>query len=60
MFHQVKVPKDHCSFLKFLRWEDNDPDKETIDYEMTAHVFDGVSSPSCLLQFCIEENSKRQ
>ena len=47
MFHQVKVPKDHCSFVKFLWWDDSDPDKEIIDYEMTAHVFGGTSSPSC-------------
>ena len=46
-FHQVKVSKDQCSFLKFLWWDDSDPDKEIIDYEMTAHVFGGTSSPSC-------------
>ena len=47
MFHQVKVPKHQCSFLKFLWWDNSDPDKEIIDYEMTAHVFGGTSSPSC-------------
>ena len=47
MFHQVKVPKDQGNFLKFLWWDDSDPDKETIDYKMTAHVFGGTSSPSC-------------
>ena len=47
MFHQVKVPKDQCSFLKFLRWDDSNPDKKLIDYEMTAHVFGGTSSPPC-------------
>ena len=47
MFHQVKVPKDQCSFLKFLWWDNSNPDKEIIDYEMTAHVFGGTSSPSC-------------
>ena len=46
MFHQVKVPKDQCSFLEFLWWDDSSPDKEIIDYEMTAHVFGGTSSPS--------------
>ena len=46
MIHQVKVPKDHCSFLKYLWWDDSDPDKEIIDYEMTAHVPGGTSSPS--------------
>ena len=47
MFHQVKVPDTQCSFLKFLWWEDSDTSKEIIDYEMTAHVFGGSSSPSC-------------
>ena len=28
-------------------WDDSNPDKEIIDYEMTAHVFGGTSSPSC-------------
>ena len=47
MFHQVTIPKDQCSFLKFLWWGDSDPDKELIDYEMRTHVFGGASSPSC-------------
>ena len=42
MFDQVKVPKDQFSFLKFLWWDGNNP-----DYEMTARVFGGVSSPCC-------------
>ena len=46
MIHQVKVPKGHCSFPKYLWWDDSDPDKEIIDYEMTAHVSGGTSSPS--------------
>ena len=46
-FHQVKVPDTHCSFLKIFWWEDSDASKEIIDYEMTAHVFGGSSSPSC-------------
>ena len=47
MFHQVKVTDDQCSFLRFLWWEDCDNNKEIIDYEMTAYVFGGASSPSC-------------
>ena len=46
MFRQAKVRKDQCSFLKFLWWDDSNPNKEIIDYEMTAHVFGGASSPS--------------
>ena len=44
---QVKVPKDQCSFLKFLCWDNSDHEKEIIDYEMTAHVFGETSSLSC-------------
>ena len=47
MFHQVKVPDTQCSFLKFLWLEDSDTSKEIMDYELTAHVLDGSSSPSC-------------
>ena len=43
----MKVLKDQCSFRKFLWWEYNDPDKEIVDYEMTAHAFNGTLSPSC-------------
>ena len=59
MFHQVKVPKDQCSFLKFLWWDDSDPDKEIIDYEMTAHVFGGVSSPPCS-NFALNNNMEKK
>ena len=47
IFHQVKVPKDQCSFLKFLWWDNSDPGKEIIDYEMKVHVFGGASSSAC-------------
>ena len=47
VFHQVKVLDDQCSFHRFLWWEDYDTNKESIDYEMTAHVFGGASSPLC-------------
>ena len=47
MFQQAKVPDIHCSFLKFLWWEDSGISKDIIASEMTAHVFGGSSSPSC-------------
>ena len=47
MFHQVKVPNDQCSFLRFLWWDDCDTKKEIMDYQMAAHVFGGASSLSC-------------
>ena len=54
MSHQVKVPDHHCSFLKFLWWENSDT---TIEYEMTAHVFGGSSSPSCS-NFALRKTAK--
>lgn len=47
MIHQAKVPDTQSSFLKFLSQEDVDTIKAIIDYEITAHVFDGSSSPFC-------------
>ena len=42
MFHQVNVPD-----TQFLWWKNSDISKDIIDYEMTAHVFGGSSSPTC-------------
>ena len=39
MYHQVQVPEDQQSFLKFLCWENHDIDTEPHDYVMCAHVF---------------------
>ena len=47
MYHQVKVPENQRCFLRFFWWKDSDSSKVTVDHEMTAHVFDGISSPSC-------------
>ena len=47
MFHQVKVPDDLCSFLRFLWRKNCNNNKEIVDYEMTVHVFRGGSSLSC-------------
>ena len=44
-FHQVKVPDTQFISLKFLWWEDSGTSREILDYEMTAHIFGGSSSP---------------
>ena len=55
MYHQVKVPENQRYFLRFLWWKDSNSSKVIID-EMTAHVFGGISSPSCSN---FEENCSR-
>jgi hypothetical protein len=44
MFHCFKVRKDHRNYLLFLWYEDNNPEKQLMDYRMYVHVFD--NSPS--------------
>ena len=47
MYHQVQVPEDQQSFLKFLWWENYGIDTEPHDNVMCAHVFGGTSSATC-------------
>ena len=47
MFYQVRVPKQDAGFLRFLWWEDGDPCKQVIEYQMLVHTFGAASSPSC-------------
>ena len=47
MFHQVKVPPEHQSYLKFLWWPNGDVYKIPEEYQMCVHLFGAVSSPSC-------------
>ena len=46
MFYGFKVREDHRNYLRFLWHQDNDPDKEIIDYWMTVHVFGNSPSPA--------------
>jgi hypothetical protein len=47
MFYQVRVPLQDASFLRFLWWEDGDPRKQIVEYQMIVHLFGAKSSPSC-------------
>ena len=44
--------------MKFLWWDNSNPDKEIIDYEMTAHVNHGALSPSCSNFFYLRRTAK--
>ena len=47
MFYQVRVPEYQQSFVKFLWRENRNIEEKPSDFAMCAHVFGGVSSPSC-------------
>ena len=49
MYHQVLVPEDQRSLLRFLFWPDGDLDAEPVDFEMCVHSFGAVSSGSCVI-----------
>ena len=42
MFHQVAVPEKQRDALRFLWWQDGDPNKTTEVYRMTRHIFGGI------------------
>ncbi|XP_056020363.1 uncharacterized protein LOC125680242 [Ostrea edulis] len=46
MFHCFKVKEDHRNYLRFLWYEDNNPQKELVDYRMCVHVFGNSPSPA--------------
>ena len=41
------MPENQRCFLRFLRLKGSDSSKVIVDHEITAHVFGGISSPSC-------------
>ena len=47
MFHQVRVPPKHQTFLKFLWWPEGDTREQPVTYQMCVHLFGAISSPSC-------------
>ncbi|XP_022089375.1 uncharacterized protein LOC110978578 [Acanthaster planci] len=47
MFHQFCVEEKFCNLLRFLWWENGDPEKPVGDYRMKVHLFGAASSPGC-------------
>ena len=47
MFYQVLVPEKDKILLRFLWWEDHNINNNVVDFEISVHVFGGMSSPSC-------------
>ena len=60
MFHQVRVPKEDASFLRFLWWKDGDTKQQPVEYQMNVHLFGATSSPSCVNYAlrCTAENGR--
>ena len=47
MFHQFYVEEKFRDLLRFLWWENGDPEKPVIEYRMKVHLFGAASSPGC-------------
>ena len=66
IFYQVRVAEEHCSFLRFLWWENDDLEKSPVFYKMLVHIFGGTSSPACstyalkrsFIDFQVKNNEK--
>ena len=46
MFHNFRVKEEHKDFLRFLWYQDNNPDLPLVEYRMTVHVFGNSPSPA--------------
>ena len=46
MFYCFVVQEEHRDFLRFLWFEDNDPNKQITEYRMKVHVFGNSPSPA--------------
>ncbi|KAL7877734.1 hypothetical protein SRHO_G00043770 [Serrasalmus rhombeus] len=47
MYHQIKIPPEHCDFLRFLWWDEGDISQPLLEHRMTVHIFGATSSASC-------------
>ena len=57
MFYSFLVSPEHRDYLRFLWYQDNDANKELIQYRMKARVFGNSPSPAVAtygLRKCVE------
>ncbi len=47
MIYQVRVPEDQGFFVRFVWWPEGNLDPGPVNYEMSVHLFTGISSQSC-------------
>nr|XP_055053880.1 uncharacterized protein LOC129439016 [Misgurnus anguillicaudatus] len=54
MFYCFVVQEEHRDYLRFLWYEDNDTEKNVIDYRMKVHVFGNSPSPAVAI-YCMRK-----
>ncbi|XP_064864890.1 uncharacterized protein LOC135564299 [Oncorhynchus nerka] len=52
MFYCFGVREDHRNYLRFLWYEDNNPDRNITEYRMKVHVFGNSPSPAVAI-YCM-------
>ena len=57
MFMQVKVPAEHCDFMRVLWYPDGDLSATPIQYRLTSHTFGAVFSPS-IANYALKQAAK--
>jgi len=46
MFHHIAIPDRQSTYLRFFWFEDNDPDKDMVEYWSKVHLMGNTSSPA--------------
>ena len=46
MFHNFHVNPEHRNYLRFLWFQNNNPEEPIVDHRMNVHLFGNVSSPA--------------
>ncbi|XP_033763439.1 uncharacterized protein LOC117344719 [Pecten maximus] len=54
MFHSFKIRQNHRNFVRFVWFEDNNPEKPLIDYRMCVHLFGNSPSPA-VATYCLRK-----
>ena len=59
MFHQIAIPDDQKTYMRFFWFQDNDPDKPLIEYWSKVHLMANKPSPaiaSLTVKYAAREN----
>ncbi|KAK0155063.1 hypothetical protein N1851_002628 [Merluccius polli] len=58
MFYCFVVREDHRDYLRYLWYEDNDTNKNVVEYRMKVHVFGNSPSPAVAI-YCMRQAAKQ-